>query len=391
MVPIIKKLIQFLLAPLLILGLAFFISKKMISSKKTRPPVPREVVSTRVDVMQSAPQEVSPIIETFGNTQAYLDTTLSSQVSGDILRIAPEFEVGKSVSKGDWLVEINPADHLATLSARKSTLAAAKQALAEEETRSRLAAEDWINSGRDIATASDFTLRKPQLAAARANVEASQAAVEKAELDLERTTLRAPFDAIIQARSASPGNVVMMGTNLGSLLARERIQVRLPITPTQAEQLSLPRFGSTPITLKAELTTPTLPGVTWTASISRVEPSVDPKNQTLYLLGDIEAPFENSRTFLPIGAFVNATLKGNTLESVHSFPEVAVVEDAFVWIVTTDNTLAKQPVEIVFTQNSTILTRIPEPIQPMPLTVVRRPLASFKTGQPVIAATPESP
>ena len=386
---VIKQLIKFLAAPLFIIVVALFISKIMIGSKKARPPVPRAEVSTRVAVMNSAPETVNPKLDTFGNTEAYLTAALSSQVSGEIMRIAPNFKTGKAVSKGDWLVDINRADYEATLASREATLATAQQALADEETRSQLAADDWIASGRDIVDASDFTLRKPQLTAARANVKSAQAAVQQAKLDLERTTLRAPFDAIIASRNTSPGNVVMMGTILGNLFARERIQVRLPITPSQATNITLPHFDSASTSLTATLTTPTLSGVQWKATINRSEPSVDPKNQTVYLIGEVEKPFENPNAFLPIGAFVNAIIEGNALENVHTFPEVAVVDDAFVWVVQPDNTLAKQPIDILFSQDNTILTRIEEPVYNIPLTVVSRPLASFKVGQPVIPVSTE--
>ncbi len=377
-----KKIINLVAAPLLVV-LTLVIAFKLVGSKTTPPTQTPKIAIAKVDVMQSAPSTVRPVIQTFGNTQSYLSTTLSSQVPGEILKIAPDFETGNAVSKGDWLVQVDPTDYQSALASRKSSLATAQQSLAEELTRSKLAQEDWLASGRDLAEANDFTLRKPQLAAAQAAVDAAQAAVDQAALDLKRATIRAPFDAIVESRLASPGNIVTASSILGKLIARERIQVRLPVTPLQATQLELPRFGSSSHTLTASLTTPTLSDMSWEAKIGRAEPIVDSKNQTLYLIGEVEKPFDNSDAFLPIGAFVNASITGKPLRNVHTFPEVAVVDDAFVWVVGPDNLLAKQSLTIVFSQNSEILARIDAPLFELPLTVALRPLASFKEGQTV--------
>ena len=385
-----RKLVNLLVAPL-VLFLAFSVAKKMIASRKQAPKRPQTVAVARVEVSPASPKTVRPKIYTYGNTRSYLTTTLSSQVSGEILSVAPAFEVGKTVSKGEVLVEIDTSDYDTILTERQSALAAVEQTLAEEETRSRLASEDWVASGRKLENASDFTLRKPQLIAAKSAASAARAAVDKASLDIRRGEIRAPFDAIVESRNASPGNVVSIGANLGSLLARDRIEARLPLTPQQVARFGLDRIGSdSPI---ATLSTTTLPGVTWDAKITRVEPSVDVKNQTLYVIAEIENPFAEPESFLPVGAFVNAVIDGQPLENVIAFSEIAVVEDSFVWVVSPEKTLAKQVVEIVYSHAGEILARIAEPAHDYPLNVVSRPLASFQPGQIVdpVSAPPTPP
>lgn len=377
-----RKTVNILVAPLILI-LAIFGAWKMISSKKSTPVKSRVVTAVQIVVFESQPETRQPKIESYGNTQAYLTSTLSSQVSGQILRLDPDFQAGKAVKEGAPLVEIDRADYQAALSQREADLAIARQTLEEEKTLSRLAREDWLGSGRTLEKASPYTLRAPQLAAAEASVDSAQTAIGQAELNLERTTLRAPFDAIVASRSASPGNIVGIGAELGSLIARDRLEVRLPVTPDQATHLTLPTFHGEANPIHAKLNTPTLPGITWNAEITRVEPSVDPKNQTIYLIGEIRDPFERKEAFLPVGAFVNATLTGEAIENIHVLPEVAVIEDAYIWIVNKDNRLLPQTIAISFTQDDLILAHIAEPVAPLPLRVARRPLASFKEGQVV--------
>ncbi|MDQ8201866.1 efflux RND transporter periplasmic adaptor subunit [Pelagicoccus sp. SDUM812003] len=374
-----RQIINIVGAPIVLLA-CITIAILMVKSREAPPTFPRQEAVATVNTTLSEPTNVRPEIKTYGTTQTYLSTSISSQVNGELVELSPSFEVGKSVKSGEWLAKINPADFEAALANRQSALAAARQALAEEETRSRLAKEDWLAANRPLDEASDLTLRVPQLESAQAALASAQAAVQQAKTDLQRATIRAPFDAIIESRESSPGDIVTRGSTLGSLLAREKIEVRLPLTPQQASRLTLPRFGAT---LDATLTTPTLPGATWHATINRTEPSVDPKNQSVYVIGEILDPFEDRDSFLPVGAFVNANITGKEINDVHRLPESAVVDDAFIWVVSPEQTIRKQPIEIAFSQDGLILARIEDPVYELPLQVLTLPLASFKEGQKV--------
>lgn len=384
------RLITNLVAAPLLLVACFAIAMLMVKSRKTRPPTPQQEVVITVTYLPSDERTVTPTINSFGNTQSYFSTSLSSQVGGEIIEISPKFEVGNSIKSGEWLVKINPADYQANLATQQAALANAKRELAEEETRSRLAKEDWLTAGRSLEEANDLTLRKPQLEAAKASIESAAAAVDKAKLDLERTIIRTPFDAVIDRREASPGDILTRGGPIGSLIARERIQVRLPLTPSQASRLTLPRFGESSSALSAILTTPSLPQVEWRATINRVEPQIDPRNQSIYLVGEVMRPFDNPEAFLPVGAFVDASISGAPIEGIHVLPEASIVDDAFAWVVSPENLLAKQPIEIVFSQNGQILARIDEPLFALPLKVLDLPLASLRVEQKVKPVQSES-
>ncbi|MGJ8640808.1 MAG: efflux RND transporter periplasmic adaptor subunit [Opitutaceae bacterium] len=378
-----QRLLNLVLLPAVIL-LAFLAVKAMIASKPERVARTPKPIIPSVTYIESSPESITPTITTYGNIRSFYEAQLSAQVGGEIQTISPSFNSGQIVNKGDVLVEIDPADYLAAIAQQEAALASAEQALAEEKTRSELAAQDWTESGRAIGKATDLTLRKPQLGAAKASVASALASLQKAQLDLKRTKIKAPFDAIVQSRSASPGNVVNSGTILGALIAKERAEVRLPLTPTQVQRLNLPMSGMSgakPIT--AKITTPTQPNQAWTARIARTEPSVNQQNQVIYVVGEIEAPFEDPDAFLPIGAFVDATLPAATIENAHRIPNTALVEDVFVWTITADNTLSKAPVTRVIADGDDLIVRFnteqPEP----PYRIATRPLASFRVEQAI--------
>ncbi|MGJ8652029.1 MAG: efflux RND transporter periplasmic adaptor subunit [Opitutaceae bacterium] len=366
----------------IVVFLAFLVVKGMIANKperETRTPPP---VVPSVRFIDSSPTDFTPIIQSYGNVRSYYQAELSAQVSGKIISIDPNFNSGQTVEKGDLLVEIDPSDYLANVAQAEANLASAEQALSEEMTRANLAAQDWVESGRKLEDATDLTLRKPQLGAAKASVASAQASLYKANLDLNYTKIRAPFDAIVQSRDTSPGNYLNTGASLGSLVSKELAEVRLPLTPQQVSRLKLPNSGA-PSQLEATLTSPTQPGAKWQATITRTEPSVDQQNQVIYVVGEIEKPFADKQAFLPIGAFVDARIAADPVEDAHLIPNTALVEDAFVWVISDENTLVKAAVTRVVAKGDSIAVRFNDSNNDGSYKVATRPLASFSEGQSV--------
>lgn len=376
----VQRILNVLLLPVIVL-VAFLIVKMMIASKperQTRTPPP---VIPSVRYVETTPSNFTPTLWSYGNVRSYYDANISSQVNGEVLIIDPNFNAGNSVNKGDRLVEIDPANYRAAVAQAEANLATTQQALIEEIIRSELAAQDWIESGRKIEDATDLTLRKPQLGAAQAAVDSAQASLDKAQIDLKNTQIRAPFDAIVQSRDTSPGNYVNTGTSLGSLISKERAQVRLPLTPQQLQRIDLPQSHSE-TELSAILSSPTQPNTEWVAKITRTEPSVDQQNQVIYVIGEIEEPFKNEQAFLPVGAFVDARIAGKPIRGAHLIPQTALVEDQFVWVVRDDNTLSKTAVTRVVAEEQSFVIRFNE-MNERSFKVATRPLASFVEGQPV--------
>lgn len=384
-----KKFLNLLFAPIILI-LAVGLVVTLVKMKKTPPAKIPATAVPRVEVIESSPIDAVPTVSTYGNVRSYFETSIASQVAGKIESISTDFDTGRALKKGDVLVKIEEADFKTVIAERESALAAEQQTLADEETRSRIAREDWLASGRKIEEAPDFTLRKPQLTAARSAVTAAQGSLDKALLDLQRTGISAPFDAVVQERTASPGNVVAAGATLGTLISRDKAEVRLPLTPDQVARLDLPLAfveGSNE-PFHALLHSPSRPGVKWDAVVRRTEAAVDSKNQVLYVIAEISNPFESAETFLPVGAFVTADLTGKPLKGVHRLPDAALIDDEYVWTVDAENQLRRQPVERLFGEKGTFLARIESPVVPLPLRVLTRPLASFREGTSVTLAEP---
>ncbi|WP_018969604.1 efflux RND transporter periplasmic adaptor subunit [Rubritalea marina] len=374
------KTILRIILPIILLGVAAQIAVVMVKSRKPLPPQNPEVALAELTVSDVNPELHSPPIESYGNIRSYFETRLTSQVSGMLINVSPEFRVGSHVKKGTILAEIDPTDYHAALTREKATYSGYQSTYAEETITSEQAREDWLASGRSLTTASPFVLRTPQLNAAKANMEASQAAIQKAEADLERCKIRAPFDAVISDRSASLGSYTSAQSNLGTLISTEIVSVRLPLTPKQISRIALPSNDEQGINIT--LTSPVQPGAKWPARIVRTVPSVDANNQVTYAIAEINDPYD-SETPLAVGTFVTASIPATPIGHSIKVPEAALVRDAYIWLVDQHNHLVKAPVKRIASHEGSTFLQITETSLQPPYRVVQRPLTNFRNGTAV--------
>lgn len=380
------KLAAQIILPLLLILLALLGFKMLAASKKAKPTrVPDEVV-TQAEVVTVSPADHSPPVLSYGTVQSYFETTLTPQVSGRIIGVEPEFRVGRLVQEGTVLARIDDTDYVAAKAREESNLAIAERTLKEEEIRSKQATEDWLASGRPLASASDFVLRQPQLKAAKASIASAQAAVAKAEADIKRAVIKSPYDAIILTRTASLGNFASPQQSLGMLVATERVAIRLPLTADQAARVEMPGLAAgAPAGGEAAvmLTSSARPGVTWQGELTRIDPAVDAKSQVTYVIVEVEDPYANETQPLAIGTFVNASLPGKAIRGAYRLAESALVNDSYVWALDKENHLLRLPAKRVHSYaGSVFLALSPDAIQP-PLRIVTRPLTNFKAGMKV--------
>ncbi|MEM0925214.1 MAG: HlyD family efflux transporter periplasmic adaptor subunit, partial [Planctomycetota bacterium] len=187
-------------------------------------PTAQQLKSTRkssalVTTTQVTRGSYAPILSVLGTVQPARDITLSPRLSGQVTSIAERFIPGGMVRENEVLLQIDPADYENALSIRKSELEQAQASLKIEEGRQSLAQKELKLLENTIDdTNRELVLRAPQLASIQAEVSAARAAVQRAQLELDRTKIFAPFDAQILTRSVNVGSQVSQGDNLARLV-----------------------------------------------------------------------------------------------------------------------------------------------------------------------------
>src|SRR5210317_1825007 len=189
-----------------------------------------------VEVTRGERGTFQPEILVMGTVRPEKEIVLSPRVGGEIVSIPQSFTPGGFVDAGEVLLQIDPADYEVVLLQRKSELLQASADLELELGRQDLAQKDYTELEGTISSEyKSLVLRRPQLNTARSRVEAAEAAVRKAELDLERTRIRAPFAAHIISREANVGSQVSPSESLGKLVGIEHywVEAAVPVSNLQ--------------------------------------------------------------------------------------------------------------------------------------------------------------
>ncbi|MCF8232181.1 MAG: efflux RND transporter periplasmic adaptor subunit [Bacteroidales bacterium] len=194
-----------------------------------------------VNVTEAERGTFNPTIVAMGSVKPSQDIILSPRVSGEIIARADEFVPGGYVEKGELLLRIDPSDYKNTLQQRKSELQQARADLNVEMGRQNVAQKDYQLIDETLSGENkDLVLRKPQLNAARSRVKSARAAVEQAQLELDRTSIEAPFNAQILSRSVNVGSQVSPGQDLGRLVGLDNYWVEATVPVSKLRWLSFP-------------------------------------------------------------------------------------------------------------------------------------------------------
>lgn len=253
-----------------------------------------------------------------GLVKSRRQTVLTAEVSGRIVHVDPRFEVGGEFKKGDIILQLDQVNYEAALAQAKSTLADAELGLKKEAARGEQAARDWkkVGEGR---TPSEMVLRIPYLESARAKVDSAQAMLKKARTDLDRTSVRAPFDCRVREAKLDLGATVMTGAQLGAVYDTAGYEVRLPF--------SLSNYSLVPEKASFVITNEIAGSIyQWHADLIRLEGDVDRATLSAYVIAAVQPNPDVPAAFrLPLpGMFVKAQVEGVTLDDVISVPRSAV-------------------------------------------------------------------
>jgi RND family efflux transporter MFP subunit len=309
---------------ILVLGILAFV---MFSGMKKPPEEKPKVDSTPIVAVESI--TVSPMtlnVDSYGVVTPKYETELVAQVAGQIVELSDEFVRGGFVKEGQLLARIDPNDYEAAMIDAQANLASAHASLEKERAQGQVAEREWKRITN--ASPTELSLRKPQLAQELARVKAAEAAVLRAKRNLERTEIKAPYDAMIDSRSIGLGSFVGTGSKVGKLLGTNIAEVRLPVADNELKFLDN-QGENAQVTLVGNFAGNER---YWQAKIARSEGVVDNKSRMSYFVAQVQDPYgllneENKQSPLRFGSYVNAKIKGLALASATSVPRHLVVGD----------------------------------------------------------------
>ena len=313
--------------------------------------------SVAVDVVDLSVDNYDVWIDSYGTAEPLTQTQLVADVTAKVIAVSPKIRAGSRFKKGDVLVQLDDRDFQVEVEVAASTAAEAEVRLLQELAEADLASQQW-NKQPDNEAAKLLALRKPQVAAAEAALKAAKARLSRAQLDLERTQIRAPFDGMVLEQSIDIGQVVNPSQPIASIYSTDVVEVRLPIKTADLEHLFLPdeslNEASFPtVELIGELGTSTYQ---WQGRIVRSEGAFDPSTRMLFVVAQVELPFvaTQERPALRVGQFLRAKIEGQQLNTVFIIPRRAVSQDNRVAVVA-EGVLRKRQVQPLWTDKENVI------------------------------------
>jgi RND family efflux transporter MFP subunit len=341
--------------------LAAGIAAMAIFFNMKKPPEQKDKVDktpiVAVENISVAPMTLE--VNSYGMVKPKYETELVAQVNGEIVELNDIFVRGGLVKKGQLLARIDPSDYHAALIDAQATMASARAALEKELAQGQVAEQEWKQITNTSPT--ELSLRKPQLAQELARVKAAQASVLRAERNLERTEIRAPYNAMIDSRHIGLGSFVGVGSKIGHVLGTAIAEIRLPVADNQLAFLVKTESTKQGVDAKVKLLgTYAGKDTQWQAIIARSEGVIDSKSRMSYLVAEINDPYllnsasDSNEVPLRFGSYVNAKIMGYDINQAALVPRYLVVNGK-VALLDNESKLHYAVIDIVRQQGSDVI------------------------------------
>jgi multidrug efflux system membrane fusion protein len=383
-----RKTLLFLLALAAVGGGYWYIQQRDAgsASQARRGPPPLPVV-----VATATTRDVPIYLDGLGTVQASATVTIKPMVDGKLIEVA--YRDGQDVQRGDVLARIDP----------RSFQAALDQAIAKKAQDQATLANAKLDVARYTKLAASAYTSAQQLDTARslaaqleAQVQADQAAIDSARVQLGYTTIASPIDGRVGIWNVDAGNIVHAGDATGlvvvttlkpisvlfSLPQQALPQVAAAMAAGTAEVLALPQESG-----PAAARTPIDQG-----TLVALDNQVDPSTGTIKL----KASFPNPGLKLWPGAFVTVRLVVRTWHNATVVQPVAVQRGPsgnYVYVVDADKVAHRRPVTIGHEDLGT--TIIADGLKPGEQVVVdgasRLTDGAHVTAVPPVGAAPATP
>jgi membrane fusion protein, multidrug efflux system len=321
-----------------------------------------------VTVADVAARDVPVQLRAIGNVQPHATVAVLSLVGGELFKI--HFTEGQEVKAGDLLFTIDPrpfqsallqaqallAQHKAQIAQAEANLARDRaqheNALVEEARYRRLVEGGFVAREQydqmrtnEQSLAATIEADRAAVTTAQALVQADEAMVDNARVQLSYTQIRAPIDGRTGNLLIHQGNVVKANDVGNPLVVINRIHPVFVAFSVPEQDLDRVKRYRAAGELAVEAKVPGSPGAR--GELSFLNNTVDPATGTIQL----KATFQNVDNSLWPGQFVNVVLTLTTQRGAIVVPSQAVQtgqQGSYVFVVKPDSTVENRPVEVAF-------------------------------------------
>ena len=319
---------------------------------KRKPPVRQAKL---VDVAAVEFRRTTVTIRAMGTVQPDRQVDLQPRVSGQVVWLSDEYVTGGILNAGDRLLGIDPQDYRLVVRQRAADVAKAESDIKIEQGQQSIARREFELLGETVSAAdSELVLRKPQLAAVEADLETARSALAQARLDLARTTVTVPFNAVIKSREVNLGTQVTTSNAVATLIGTDSYLIEVAVPVDQLHWISIPRrTGETGSQVRVFNEAAWGPDTFRTGRVVRLAGELESEGRMARLLVAVADPLaleeaNAAKPALLIGSYVRVAIHGRAVGPVAVVERRLVRDGNNAWVLTAAGRLEIRPLDILF-------------------------------------------
>ena len=265
--------------------------------------------------------------------------TLVPQVSGRVVATSPALRSGGSFAAGETLVTLEQRDFTLALAQAQADVTSAQASLQLSQAEASVAISNYqiLSPGTKVPP---LVAKAPQIAQAKAQLQAAIARRDIQQTNLERSVYSLPFSGRVVESSADQGQMLNSSQSFGRVYALDAVEIVISLSPEELAKIA---------PAKNRVAMITADGVTFEGRIDRIAAERDPRTR----FSQVFLTANNSQQLIP-GTFVSAKLSGPIIDNIFILPESALQVGQTLWIVK-DGTIVEVSANILGRSNGQYL------------------------------------
>lgn len=322
----------------------------------------RDIAALKVQAIPITPVTEKVTINGFGTIEPSRTLNVLSRVSGQVISLHPQFEEGGRIFQHEAIVQIDPRDYEINLAARKAAVIYAENDLKIEQGNQLVAKYEYDLFKKEIqgiGKKNELVLREPQLKDKETSLQVAKNELKRAELDLERTTIRAPFPVLIIKRFVTLGSQVNFATSVAEVVSTDKFFVKVRIPQSSLDSILFDQdTGIISSENTVRITRDQIEGnhCTFSGTAERLISNLEDIGRMVQILVSVPDPLKPTVGCPPLllGTYVKVEITGKELSNVIKIPRKAIREQNQVYIANQNLRLALHTPEIVHQTEETI-------------------------------------
>jgi RND family efflux transporter MFP subunit len=342
--------------PIVVLGVGIQITRQLMATPpKAGKGADVEIQGRLVEVEYLGADNRTVEVSAQGLVIPSREVNLQPLVGGELIELHPELLPGGVFNAGEVIARIDPRDFEYVVRQREAAVEQARSAVEVEMGQQKVAEEEFKLLGQEISEDDRrLVLREPQLDSAKANLQAAEAQLNQAKLDLERTAIIAPFQGLVLEESVEVGRVVGINTTVAVLVGTESfwVEVNTPLDDLRWVQLpDVNGEGGSVVRVRDEASWPR--GAFREGRVVRFTNSVNAQSRMASLLVEVRDPLalQPENKALPkllLNGYVRVDIQGRTMPNTVAIKREHLHNGNEVWIKNEEDRLDIRELEIAW-------------------------------------------